>query len=159
MKIFLFLSLFISGTAFSQTNVIAAKSHASAQVVDNNDLDNFGDPMEQRTIETVKYLNNDCIVEIYTSYWNEQGKEYDTICDHPFLQPGQTDIERIKSMYPSKTEFIGFQAVKRLSKKAQRKLKREDKKREKSSGLIIFLIGGTLLFVYLFIPKMNPSKS
>ena len=161
MKPFLFLALFISGTAFAQTNIIAAKSHASAQMIDNQDLDNFGNPMEQRTIESVKYLNDDCILETYTSFWTEQGKEYDTICDHPFLLPGQTDINRIKAMYPDGTKFSGFDTFEIEGKKSKRMLRKEKKENrtKESSAILLFIIGGGLFLIYLFIPKMNLSKS
>lgn len=159
MKTFILFAALFSGTAFAQTNVIAAKSHASTHTINLNDQDNFGLPIERRVVETVKYLNGTCIVEIYTSNWSEEEKEYDTICDHPFLTPGQTDIKRIKAMYPNKTEFVGFESLEKNQKKELKRIKKENRKKKKSSSLIIFLIGGTLFLTYLFIPKMNPSKS
>jgi len=160
MKTFLFLSLFISGSAFSQTNVIAAKSHASAQVVDNNDLDNFGEPGPMRFIAEVKYLKDDCIVEKYNVEWSDHDTEYDTICDHPFLQAGTIDIDRIKAMYPEETIFKRFDKIDLNTKKSRKELReeRKEKRSKGSSGILLIIIGSGLFLIYLFTPKMNPSR-
>jgi hypothetical protein len=161
MKTLLFLFVFISGAALSQTNIIAAKSHSSSKIIDKNDLDNFGNPESfvcRRVVKKVIYLQDGCIVESYQMIDPTLENPMDTICNHPFLQTGQVDIKLLKAMYPDNTEFIGFEKIKTLKKKDLGKLKKE-KKQEKSSGLIIFLIGGTLFLIYLFIPKLKITTS
>lgn len=154
MKTLLLFILFAAGNSFAQTNVIAMKSHSSSMVKDQHETDNFGDPMPLRTIQTVKYLNDDCLVEIYKSLWSVQEQEFDTICGHPFLSSGQTDIERIKEMYPEKTEFIGFDQLEKDAKAEKKGLRKEKRKKNKSSIFFYFLIsGGTLFFLYLFVPS------
>ncbi len=154
--------VFISGAAFSQTNVIAAKSHSSNQVIDKNDTDNFGEPGPMRFIQTVTYLKDDCIVEKYNVEWDDHDTEYDTICDHPFLKENTINIERIKAMYPIETKFIDFDKVgqginEQDGEKSRRQLRRE-RRSEKSGGLLFFLISAGLFFIYLFLPKMKPSN-
>lgn len=175
MKTFLFLAVFISGTTLAQTNVIAAKSHASSKVIDKNDTDNFGEPGPMRFIQTVTYLKDDCIVEKYRVEWDNHDTEYDTVCDHPFLQENAIDIDRIKAMYPPKTKFIDFNKVGKKDQnikqdterigqegeniqKSKRELRKE-RRSKKSGGLLIFFIGGGLFFIYLFVPKMRANNS
>ncbi len=160
MKTLLILLGFISTFSFAQTNVIAAKSHASSTLIDNNDPDNFGEYIPPRKVQSVKYLSNDCIIETYKSFFGPDKYEYDTICSHPFLSPGQTDIKRLKEMYPDKTEFIGFDELEKNEKKSKRELKKENRKQQKSSiSLFILLLGGGLLFGYLFLPSFRSSRS
>ena len=171
MKTILFTLFVISGFAFGQTNIIAAKSHSSNQIIDKNDTDNFGEPGPMRFIQTVKYLKDDCIVEKYKVEWDDHDTEYDTICDHPFLKENTVDIERIKAMYPIETKFIGFDKVGKNTKKAEQEIEtpqqvekkskrqiRKEKRSKKSSGLIFFLIGTGLFLIYLFVPKMKLSN-
>lgn len=157
MKTLLFITIFISGTAFAQTNIISAKSHSSSLTSEFNEPDNFGEYIMPRVIKSVTYLKEDCILETYSSYWNENDLEYDTICDHPFLQPNSFDMERIKRMYPEETKFKGFEEIEKANKKTSKKIKKE--KKENYSGLIFFLIGGGLFMIYLFVPKMNLNKA
>ena len=158
MKTLLLIAVFISGTAMAQTNVIAAKSHSSNTSIDLGDPDNFGEYIMPRQIQSVAYFKEDCIIETYASYWNENDLEYDTICNHPFLQPSSFDLARMKAMYPEETKFEGFDKIEKANKKATKKLKNE-KKQGNSNGLIIFLIGGLLCLIYLFVPKLKPSHS
>lgn len=158
MKTLLFLAVFISGFAVAQTNVIAAKNHSSSQSISKFDTDNFGLPSEKRVVKRVEYLRGDCLVETieYTMY--ETRTEIDTICDHPFLKKGNVDLNRIKEMYSSDVEFIGFEKLNSDENKNKRRLKKKKNKKEKSSGLIILLIGGTFFLAYLFVPKLSLSR-
>lgn len=110
-----------------------------------------------RVVKSVTYLKEGCIVETYVSQWNENDLEHDTICDHPFLQPSSFDLERLKEMYPDKTKFEGFGEIDKANRKASKKIKKE--KKEKSFGLIFFLIGGGLFMIYLFFPKLSLNKA
>jgi len=161
MKSALICTLFLSTTfVYSQTSIIAAKSHSSQATIDSSDPDNFGGPIfcPVLQIESVKYLQPDCIIEKSRTLSIEGEYKYDTICNHPFLQPSSFDLQRIKAMYPDGTKFEDFNEIKKANKKAAKKAK-SDSKDNDSSGLIIFLIGGTLFMIYLFIPKMTPSNS
>ncbi|MDG1332166.1 MAG: hypothetical protein P8P74_07540 [Crocinitomicaceae bacterium] len=105
MKSLLFLFAFISGISFAQTNIIAAKSHSGDPSQSLQEKDNFDLPNETRIVKSVKYLKDDCIVEkCEVTMWETQ-IVHDTICDHPFLQKGQIDVNRIKSMYPEGTIY------------------------------------------------------
>ncbi len=168
MKTLLFLVVFISGTALSQTNIIAAKSHSSAKIIDKNDLDNFGNPeylVCRRVVKKVIYIKDGCIVESYQTIdltLENQENAMDTICNHPFLQTGQVDIKRLKAMYPIETKFIDFDKIgqdtdEQDGEKSKRQLRRE-KRSKKSSGILFFLIGSGLFLIYLFVPKMKPSN-
>lgn len=160
MKTLLLFLAFTSTFSFAQTNVIAAKSHASPDIVDENDQDNFGNPVEMRTLESVKYINEACILETYNSIWSENQQEYDTICNHPFLTPGQTDIDRLKAMYPSNTKFIGFEELEKNQKTEKREVKKDKRRQKKSSlNVLLFLLGGGLLMSYLFLPNLRSARS
>ena len=168
MKTLLLFTLLISGTVLAQTNVIAVKSHSSDISISNNEPDNFGGSMEVFEVYKVEYLGNECLVEMSKGGLNGWEAKSDTICNHPFLKQGKTDVKRIKKMYDEKVEFVGFdelemdqgsinpeesnevETVTRTKKKRNRK--------EKSSVLIFFLIGGGLFFTYLFAPKLNMSS-
>lgn len=161
MKALLFLTLFITGTAFAQTNVIAAKSHASSTAIDKNDTDNFGEIAPVRYILEVIYWKGDCIVEKYEVRWDNHGTEYDTICQHPFLQNGTVDLERIKAMYPEGTVFKDFDKVGDKSTKTKKELRKEKKgkRSEQSNALLFFLVGGGLFLTFLFTPKNSLRTS
>lgn len=160
MKTLLFLFVIISGTAFAQTNVIAAKSHSSDKVIDKNDHDNFGGPnicLPVRNVQSVEYLKLDCIVETSTMITVE-GLIYDTICDHPFLQEGSIHVDRIKAMYPENTKFINFEVLNNDEGRLKHKV-RSEKHSSKSSAFWLIIIGGGLFFAYLFIPKFSFKTS
>ncbi len=152
MKTLLIFAILASTSIYAQTNIIAAKSHASNQLMGPNDADNFGDPVPMRYIEKVEYLKDDCIVETYRLHFSEQDTEYDTICDHPFLQKGKIDVERIKAMYPEGTKFSGFEKLNEVEGNSTIKTKK-DKKSKKSISLWILMAGGGLFLGYLFLPK------
>lgn len=158
MKALLFFAIFTTTSLYGQTNIIAAKSHASSQVIDHHDTDNFGDPGPMRFIEKVEYLKADCIVEKYRVEWSNHDTEYDTICDHPFLKEGQIDVDRIKAMYPDGTKFIGFEKLNQDQGNATIKVKK-DKHSKKSSAFWILIISGGFFLLYLFIPKMSLKTS
>jgi hypothetical protein len=158
MKLILIFTLLISSSIVAQTNVIAAKSHASNCNI-SQQPDNFGEFIPPRTIESVQYLKGDCIVEIYASEWAEQGKEYDTICNHPFLQANQIDVKRLKEMYPKNTEFLGFESLEKEKNALKPEKKKKKNRSEKSSLMVIFLIGGGLLLTFLFVPKARLKTS
>lgn len=161
MKTLLFLLTMISGATFAQTNVIAAKSHASTKAIDKNDTDNFGEPGPMRFIKEVTYYKNDCIIEKYDVKWDNHDTEYDTVCDHPFLQEGAIDIDRIKAMYPEGTVFNRFDKVGENTKQTKQELRemRKKKRSEKSNILLFFIIGGVMFLMYLFVPKLNLKRS
>jgi hypothetical protein len=161
--LFIFLSASI---AHAQTNVIAAKSHASEVTNAPQEPDNFGLPYtDRRVIKSVEYLKDDCIIETYevsrdrNRVIEDLGIEVDTFCDHPFLKAGRYDVARIKAMYRKGTEFIGFEQLDRAQKKKIRKMNRQ--KDSKNSHLVLFFTLGAGLFVlYLFTPKfaLKPIK-
>lgn len=155
MKTLLLIALLISGSTFAQTTIIAAKSHGASHKVDKNEVDNFGIPTVRRTVVEVEYLGNDCLIEIseVTQFTIEY--EQDTICNHPFLLSGQIDVKRIKEMYGSEVKFSGFGSLEKKQKKENKRIEKVERKNKKSSILIIFFVGGTLLLTYLFVPKMN----
>lgn len=158
MKTLLFFVLFSSGSVLAQTNVISAKSHGSLFKTDKNDADNFGVPSVRRMVVEVEYLGGDCLIEIseVTQFTIEY--EQDTICNHPFLQSGQIDVKRIKEMYGSDIKFSGFAALEKKQKKENKRIDKEERKNQKSNGLLIILMGGMLFLIYLFVPKMSFSR-
>lgn len=158
MKTLLIFALFASSAIHAQTNVIAAKSHASNQLMDPNDADNFGEPVPVRQIEKVEYLKDDCIVEKYRVEWSNQDTEYDTICDHPFLQKGKIDVDRIKAMYPEGTKFSDFEKLNNDQGNTTVKSKK-NKRSKKSNAFWILVVGGGLFLGYLFLPKRRIATS
>jgi len=160
MKTLLILIVLNSGIGLTQTNIIAAKSHGSDLPMSSSETDNFGLPYNyKRVIKSVKYLREDCIIEMAEVTTFETLIEFDTICDHPFLQDGQIHIKRIKAMYPRNTEFIGFDDLKQKLKKEKKRLKKEQRQSKKSSGFIILLIGGGMLLTYLFFPNFKKATT
>ena len=156
MKAALLIGIFISGISYAQTNVIAAKSHANFDLSEMADPDNFGEPLPYRTIVEVKYLKDDCIVEKYDVEWGAKLIEYDTLCQHPFLQSSSFDLTRLKSMYPEETKFKGFD---KLQKSHEKQLKKLKKTQQNSSGLIIFLMGVGAFLLFLFTPQIAKSRA
>jgi len=160
MKALLFFALFISVAGFAQTNIIAAKSHGNFDLSEMSDPDNFGDPLPYRTITEVKHLKDDCIVEKYDVEWGAQLIEYDTVCQHPFLQNSSFDLERLKAMYPEETQFKGFDKIEKSHEQQQKKFKKARQQNEQnSSGLIFFLMGIGGFFVFLFFPQTAKSRA
>lgn len=104
MKTLLILSLFIlqGNSLFSQTKLVAHKSHSGDDATYSSDAypDNFGEIAPR--IKKIKLLKNNCIVEFL-----EWGRN-DTVCDHPYFT-GQYTLDEIKNFYPPSTEFIGFE--------------------------------------------------
>ncbi|MES2589175.1 MAG: hypothetical protein V4622_09350 [Bacteroidota bacterium] len=98
----LILLLSSSSFSFSQTKQIAHKSHSGGNqdFVAENYSDNFG--VIAPRVKEIKLLENKCIVEIL-----EWGKN-DTVCDHPYFT-GQYTLDEIKTFYPTKTKFTGFE--------------------------------------------------
>lgn len=158
MKKLLFSTLLFSGFSFAQTNIIAAKSHASKQVIDKNNTDNFGLPNETRIVKRVEYLKDDCLIETAEVTMFERNIEVDTICDHPFLKEGSIDVDRIKAMYPEGTKFAGFDRIQKDQNKSKKQLRKE-KHSKKSSGIFLLMISAGLFLVYLFVPKFTLKTS
>lgn len=160
MKTILLIGILISGISYAQTNIIAAKSHANFDLTAISDSDNFGEPMPYRTIVEVKYLKDDCIVEKYDVEWGAQLIEYDTLCQHPFLQSSSFDLERLKNMYPEQTKFKGFDKVEKAhAKRLKKRNKSIQKSEQNSSGLIFFLIGIGGFLALLFVPKLSKTRA
>lgn len=158
MKFILFLALSISATAFSQTNIIAAKSHGASKMADIRDSDNFGLPPETRTVTHVEYLKDDCLVETSEVSLFETRIDIDTICDHPFLKENSVDVDRIKAMYPDGTKFIDFDKLEKTDKKIEKQSKK-DRKERKSNALLWLVTGGILVVGLLFSPRRNMVRS
>ena len=145
--------------SYAQTNIIAAKSHANTDLTEIKDLDNFGELILPNKMESVTFVSPDCIVERYTTGWNQEILEIDTICQHPFLQESSFHIDRIKAMYPEGTVFKDFDKAEKAHKKAQKKKRKTRKKKEsKSSGAILFFIGLGGFMLFLFAPKTVKSS-
>lgn len=158
MKTLLIFAILTTSSIYAQTNIIAAKSHASSDVIDPLDTDNFGDPAPMRFIQQVEYLSGACIIETYNVQWGNSETEIDTVCDHPFLQENATDVERIKAMYPEGTNFVGFEKLNTDQGNGTLKV-RKDKRSKKSNAWWILLAGGGLFMGYLFIPKQRIATS
>ncbi len=158
MKTLIFSTLLFSGFSFSQTNIIAAKSHASNQAFDKNDTDNFGLPNETRIVQRVEYLKDDCLIETAEVTMFETKIQVDTICDHPFLKNGSLDVDRIKAMYPEGTKFAGFDRIEKEQNKSKKQLRKE-KDSKKLEAFWLLMIGGGVFLTYLFIPKFKLKTS
>ena len=160
MKALLLLTVLISGISFAQTNIIAAKSHASSELYNTRDTDNFGLPDETRVVKSVKYLKEDCLIEIVEVTLFDTRIVNDTICDHEYLKKNRIDIDGIKALYPEGTEFIGFDKLISNPKAEKKRLRKEKRRNKKSSlALILFIGGETLFFAYSFIPKTRHTTS
>ncbi|MGV3631603.1 MAG: hypothetical protein ACO1O6_10360 [Bacteroidota bacterium] len=101
-KILVFILLLNLGSAFSQTKLIAHKSHSGTDAAFEADAysDNFG--IVAPRIKKIKLLKNNCIVEF--PEWGQN----DTVCDHPYFT-GQYTLDEIRNFYPPGVEFIGFE--------------------------------------------------
>jgi hypothetical protein len=166
MKALLIFAVLSCFSVLGQTNIIAAKSHASNEVIVPRDMDNFGDPAPMRYIQNVEYMGGSCIIETYIYEWADSAIEIDTICDHPFLQEGQVDAERIKAMYPEGTKFIGFEKLNSdqgnatpAQPAAQLIKAKKVKRSKKSSAWWMLIAGGGLFMIYLFMPKKSLKTS
>ncbi|MFT5858054.1 MAG: hypothetical protein ACI865_000138 [Flavobacteriaceae bacterium] len=137
-SIVLITLLLASLNASSQTDIIAARSHASSinQLTEN---DNFGIP--SRSIDSIIYIGNGCIVEDADWYGR------DTICDHPLFVENEFDEEKLKELYPDHVVFKGFS-------------KSEKKKADSQNSVswFIALLGLSYLF-YLVFPRLLSKKN
>ncbi|MCE3294441.1 MAG: hypothetical protein K0R65_155 [Crocinitomicaceae bacterium] len=137
MRTPLFVFLLFSGSLFSQTKLIAHKSHSGSDASYSADAypDNFGEIAPR--IKKIKLLKNNCIVEFLD--WGQN----DTVCDHPYFT-GQYTLDEIKRFYPSSTEFIGFEG------KFFNKVVAPPAEKKNSLYLLalILFLGGASIFVF-----------
>lgn len=100
--------------SYAQTNVISLKSHSGDLALVNSENDNYGMPMMEITIDTVKLYKENCLIEIKTIDGMEGVS--DTICDHPYLKGNGSNYNQIKQRYPSGVVFQGFKRSPRINR-------------------------------------------
>lgn len=111
MKILIIYLVTLPLFAFSQTKLLAHKSHSgSSNDIHISSSGNFGLP--DLSIDSVLF-ENQCIV-VVTSYGGFMGhKHAEPICDSPYLR-GEIDFETFQKEFPSETIFSGFPEEKKI---------------------------------------------
>ncbi len=101
--IFLFLS--ISTNSYSQTKMIAHKSHSgSSKTFTPNSAGNFGEPFHFQ-LDTIVKLTDTSVVEIRTFM---EMREVDTIFNHRLCNNPEIGFDSLKIYYPH-IALIGFE--------------------------------------------------
>jgi len=163
------IALFIlSLTAFSQTKMIAHKSHSgSLQTFTTKGAHNFGNPPMPMVIDTVKRLSDTTVARFFHDYW---GNNSDTIHKHPHFNNVAIALDSLQKMYPE-TTFIGYETTppqnqqqqqnnqqQPQGKKAKKEKKKRNKKKDKSTFFLLPNLpnGGTpgLLIIILSISSL-----
>lgn len=103
------LSLYLTPSAFTQTNIISLKSHAGDLTQIAYETDNFGGPEIiirpiNFSVDTVVFVKNGCLIQIYEAGFK------DTVYSEEI---GKVLTPRITNNYPENTVFIGFKTPKK----------------------------------------------
>ncbi len=155
LTIFILLTLNFNN-AFSQTKIIAFKSHSgnSADFDATLENDNFGDFPEMRMIkifDTVKVISDSQFVEVwhhqYLGTIEDTTREYYYNRDTNLISPQyRIDTKIIKENYPSATVFKHYEAKK--------KIKNRSKTKTNNLWLLVLILGGSLTpFVFQFFKR------
>ena len=142
--------------AFSQTKIIAFKSHSgNADKFDATlENDNFGDFPEMRMIkifDTVKVISDSQFVEVwhhqYLGTIEDTTREYYYNRDTNLISPQyRIDTKIIEENYPSSTVFKHYEAKK--------KIKNRSKTKTNNLWLLVLILGGGLTpFVIQFFKR------
>lgn len=94
----------------AQTSLIAHKSHSGSvdSYKPDDYTDNFGLAEPSYVVRKVKWVDERCVVEYYSTVYNDQIHHSDTTCNHPYFT-GQYTMDQIKQFYPENTKFVGFE--------------------------------------------------
>lgn len=122
----------------AQTNIIAAKSCSMKNIQGESVPDNFGLPGDWDAIDTVKYIEEGCIVEV-----GRYGR-IDTLRHADYTQePHHSFFNR----YEPTTVFIGFKGKKRASKQVESHFDGLHRNSLTTFGIIfLILFGCSLLY-------------
>lgn len=112
--LFVAITLMLSGFCMTQTNVIAAKSHQADSDAYLSESDNFGLPGDWDVIDTVKFIETGCIVEI-----GRYGR-IDTLRSEAYTQQPSDEF---LAKYDNTTVFIGFKDIKNRPLKSRNQVK------------------------------------
>lgn len=163
MKHFI-LSTFFALTlnsSFSQTKIIAFKSHSGnpTNFDANLENDNFGENPEMTMVkiyDTVKIISDSQYVEVWhlenQIHFQDSGKNYYYYKDTNFISPNnRIENNVIKENYPSTTIFKSYESNKNRKKK--------NKTTTNNLWLLYLVLGGSLTpFIFQFFKKNISEK-
>lgn len=98
--------LFLTGFLFSQTSVIATKSHSTDVSEAALESDNFGEMAPSPTVDTVVYLSPDCVIHKGENYFS--GRYADTVCDYWYYQQNGYSRKVMKNFHGEQVVLIHF---------------------------------------------------
>ena len=107
--------LFLLGcsTVFSQTEIIAHKSHSGKMgtfsIFAPNDGSRFGLP--PMFMDSIKRISDSTVVE----FARQGGFFIDTVTHHQYCSDPNISLDSLRKLYPSDTRFIGFEEAKKDS--------------------------------------------
>lgn len=128
MKKYLIIFLFLGvlSNAFSQTELIAYKSHSGdMDKFDDAGCENLGIPPLR--IDTIVILNDSTIIEISSRHWSGRPGfcVKDTVVNHPMYQKS-SDYKKLKgTYYDTSIVFINYDT---LSAKEKKRMAKKQKK-------------------------------
>lgn len=132
------LTLCISINVYSQTKIIAYKSHSGSITNFQDEKDgNFG-ISPQQMIDSVIKISDSAVVEISRFGFR------DTVYHPHYLSKPGISLEEIKSFYPERAKLIGFEKQPNIKEGSGELLSPKEKKG--SISILTFLL--LLLFMY-----------
>lgn len=141
MKLLL-LALLLPVISYSQTNIIANRSHHGELTEAHLETDNFGLPAPM--IDSIIYIGGTCVVEATSQM--RASTYYDTVCDHPLFLEHDFDLREIKKHYSTRVKFIGFE---NYPKQKDQKVKTNKRGLRLNQTSIVLI----LITLFLFIGK------
>ena len=169
MKTLLPIFVLLAGTAFSQTTLIAHKSHSgTASTFAFADPGNFGLP-PTRLVKVTKV--NDTVVVLAHDNFARQWT--DTIYNHPVFSDPNIPVDSMKKMYYDGVEFKGFEKkvvepmpedtlpVKpkaQPDKKEPQKTTTSHPKKRKNNLLLLWIIGGGTFTGVILLSRRRRGK-
>ncbi|MFT5777170.1 MAG: hypothetical protein ACI837_000101 [Crocinitomicaceae bacterium] len=133
----------------AQTDVISLRSHAGEWFKIKSEQDNFGNPPNILSIDSVVYLGNECIIELRSCSQGSNESYYDTICEHPSFNSREFDMMRFKTEYPWNATYVGFGKLNWEGKRI---------KKDQSDAIVLAIVLSFLFLGYLFTPVYIKKK-
>ena len=101
------LGICFSTVAFSQTSVIAVKSHSGDLSEIPNSTDHFGMVAPRPVYDTLIKLEGTCVIQIGSREYS--GRFRDTICDHWYYKQHNFSEKKIQEFHGDHVVLINFQ--------------------------------------------------
>lgn len=153
-KIFCLLGICMSTLSFSQTSVIAVKSHSGNLDEIPNSTDHFGMVPSVPTYDTLIKLYGTCVVQIGSN--NYSGRFRDTVCDHWYYKQHNFTVKKIQEFHGQDIVLINFPEDNTKDTRNDSPYSRSI--RRNSSELLFIMLVLIGLGSYIALPKLSQKK-